>query len=1003
MLISFCLIGQSAISQSQGQLPNDPNSKQVNFRYLDNEDGLSQNTVISIAQDSSGYLWIATRSGLNRYNGKNFKYYNKQFQAFDKGKGKQIGVLYVDRQDELWAITQSGGKLEKYNKEKDRFYDVKNFNSVVNVFQDTNLNFYISNYDGTVYKINNNTKDTTLVHKQADGFFVNHFLQVKDSIYMSTYNAIHSLSIHGGNGKQLHSNSSKNGFLTSDKQETVWLGTLGNGLYYKNISDKAFHPANDINKQLPSDLYILSLLVDEYNRLWVSTLKTGIFIFDLKHNTLEKLKFQKGNLYAIVDNEIICSYEDRNGVIWIGTNTSGLAYYDQYLSKFNVITSNQVPEDVNVDVILTITTDNFNNLFLGTLDGLVVYNKVTMAYNTINPNNSELLTKSVYAMLYTDNELWVATGSVLGMLGGINIFGKKNSSETYESNFKVKLNVGWTNQIFKDTFGTVWIATSNGLLKFDKSLNNKTDHNYDNDFVNGIPNVAISCIIEDSNQTIWVSTYDNHGIYTIDLNTGEINQKVTGFVNIKSIFKDRLHENILWIGTNGYGLFAYNIKTKTSENFSISNGLADNVIYGILSDDYHNLWLSTNRGITKLKYHKKGEIDIENFGLNDGLQSLEFNTNAYFKNKSGVMYFGGLKGLNWFKPENITKNPNIPKTLISRVNVLDKPIDPTAQITFKDDQNTISFYLESLNFSKPGGNIYKYRLVNYDSNWTESGNNNFVRYINLPPNDYVFEAMSANYDGAWNKKPATYSFTILKPWYLTNLAMILYGLLFLMAIYGLYSYFKWRWHIKMELTQEQNEKQRLKKLDEVKNRLYTNISHEIRTPLTLISGPVENQLSKKDLTDEDKIELTLIKKSSDRLLNLVNQMLDLSKLESGNLKLMVSKGNVKVFLLEIMSFFEFKAKERGLRLSYSINCEESAWFDRDSLEKIISNLLSNAVKYSSKNGEIRVTAQQQDHHLIFSVINHTTILNQKELSKIFDRFYQADNTSDGAGIGLSQV
>jgi signal transduction histidine kinase/DNA-binding response OmpR family regulator/ligand-binding sensor domain-containing protein len=948
-------------------------------------------------------LWIATRSGLNRYNGNEFKHYNKQFDATAKGRGKILGKIFVDRQDNLWIIS-SGSILEKYDKETDSFYKVKNLDSIVNVFQDSHSNLYFSHYNGHVMTINAKTKDTVSVFKTSrKDLFVHDFLEVEDSLYLTTYESIYSLDIQNHNYKKIHNGlSSKNHVLAKSQDGKIWLGTLGYGLYYKPKGDLDFQSAHEINTNLPKDLYILSLHVDRFNRLWICTLKEGIFLLDLNDNTIDKLKIQKQNMYALSDSEIFCLYEDSNGVIWLGTNISGMAYYDEYLSKFNVLTSSQVPQDVNIDVVLAITSDNNQNLFFGTTNGLTIYNKVTKEIKTLTDKNSSLPTSAIDALFYDNGELWIGNGSVLNEKGTLTILNKKGELERHNKYSEKPLDINYINQIFKDSRGQMWIGGDYGLIKFDRELGVIDKYNYKIDDINSNPINSVSCILEDKNQKLWVSTYDN-GIYTVNTKTGESKMVSNQFGQIKCIAFDPNDDNLLWIGSNGGGLFLYNINSEVILNFNKKDGLPDNVIYGILFDENNNLWLSSNRGLSKFTFFGKDDYEIDNFGINDGLQSMEFNTNAYYKDANGILYFGGLSGINWFKPESISKNPNLPKTNISEITVLDKPVVFSLENVFKNDQNTISFHFESLNFSKPESNNFKYRLVNHDKDWVESGTNNVARYVNLPPNDYEFQVISSNYDGVWNTIPATYSFTILEPWYLSNLAKFLYFILTILLIYGIYRYFKWRWYMRMQLELESREKDRWKKLDKFKTKLYNNISHEFRTPLTLISGPVENQLVKPNLSENDKIELNLIKRNSKRLLNLVNQLLDLSKLETGNLKLLVSKGDLNVLLKQLAVAFEFKAKEKGIQFKYDIAEIEEAWFDRDVIEKIVSNLLNNAVKYTPENGHISFLTTLNEGYLTITVINNGNHLKDEELPKLFQRYYQNDKHSEGVGIGLSLV
>ena len=409
------------------------------------------------------------------------------------------------------------------------------------------------------------------------------------------------------------------------------------------------------------------------------------------------------------------------------------------------------------------------------------------------------------------------------------------------------------------------------------------------------------------------------------------------------------------------------------------------------------------QGHFKLKFQDNTISVIENYSNYDGLQAFEFNTGAYFRDQNGVLYFGGLEGLNWFNPNQLSFNPIKPKTVISGFEIFnqDRKLVPGQQL--QHNENTVTFTFSSLHFSQPERNQYRYKLLNNDSDWIDAGNNNTAHYTNLPPDDYVFQVISSNYDGVWNTEPTTYSFTILKPWYATNLAKGMYALLFLLFGFYLYRYLKWRWEIKTQLRLEHEETERLKKLDEFKTKLYTNISHEFRTPLTLISGPIENQLAKAKLSKDDKKELSLVKQNADRLVGLVDQMLDLSMIESGQRKLAIKQGNLTILLKQLISAFQYKADKKNIAISSRIKGLKNVWYDTDIIEKVISNLLSNAIKYSPENSTIVFEASNQDGVAVLSIINQTDYVGKKDLSKLFQRFYQDNRLSEGVGVGLALV
>jgi len=453
----------------------------------------------------------------------------------------------------------------------------------------------------------------------------------------------------------------------------------------------------------------------------------------------------------------------------------------------------------------------------------------------------------------------------------------------------------------------IWLCTRDqGLILYDKKKGVLKEFNSNNSY---LTSNNIRTIEKGNENDIWIGSEDN-GLFLLNRKSKLI-EKVNAITDkIKSLYFDG---ETLWIGTNGNGLKAYDPNNQSVTTYDKSSGLPNLVIYGILPEGKNSLWLSSNKGIFEFTL-TNNQPNVEVYGNYSGLQAFEFNTGAYFKSKDGSLYFGGLGGVNWFNPNELTLNEVRPKTVISKIEVFDEEQPIVSNTEFKHNENTITFTFSSLHFSQPERNQYKYQLVNHDADWIAARNNKVAHYTNLPPDDYTFKVISSNYDLVWNNKPTTYKFTILKPWYLTNTLKVLYLFLFFLTVYVIYSYFKFRWEVKTQLRLEHAETERLKKLDEFKTKLYTNISHEFRTPLTLISGPIDQQLSKDNLTPEDRKELDLVKQNANRLLNLVNQMVDLSLLDSGQLRLNVAQGNLNILLKQIVLAFQYKADEKGIRI-----------------------------------------------------------------------------------------
>ncbi len=971
-------------------------NKQVAFKQLTVEDGLSQNSVMSIAQDSLGFIWFNTEDGLNKYDGREFNHYNVP-SSHAKREVKYIsGELFVDRSGIIWVVANSG-KLNRYQQKTDSFHEVSKFEQVITIAQDTDHNYYIGTYGEGLFKIDHQTKDTVQILKPKDKHFaVCSFVETdNNSIFATTDDGI--IEIKGENYRfiELAPETIFSRFAKS-KTGTVFLGSYEKGLFFKTPNDTGFEAFRGFaNQPLPQDLIVKDLLFDKEDRLWITTERHGIYLVDFNLKTVQNFTSNKKDPNALPSDSLFFLHEDSTGTIWMGTQGAGVCYYDAYLTKFNVLTNDQVPQSVNIDAIRAITTDGKNTIWVGTDGkGLTRINPYREEYFTYTTLNSNLLGDRIVSLFFDKGSLWI--GHLNHGLQIMDANGKMTSFK--ETSLFTVL------KIFKDTVGNIWLCTNHGLLQFDRNKGVVKQFTSENSSL--ASNYYISTIEQDINtieqgslNTLWVGT-EFDGLYQLDIKEDKFSKIDAIPDRIFSLYYDN---STLWIGTNGKGLKSYHIEDGTVTTYTKKEGLPNDIIYGILPDSSGNLWLSSNKGITKISIENDTISDIENYSNYFGLQSYEFNAGAYHNAANGILYFGGIKGLNWFNSKQLKKNPARPKTAITKMEVFNKEHPLTSELKLQHNQNTVSFTFASLQFSQPELNQYKYRLVNNDSHWIDASNNNIAHYTNLPPNNYEFQVLSSNYDGVWNEAPTTYSFTILKPWYTTNLARAIYVLLFALLAYLLFYYLKWRLDVKNQLRLEHEETERLKKLDELKTNLYANISHEFRTPLSLIAGPVENQLKKENLTERDRRELGLVKKHTDRLVELINQMMDISILDSGQRTLNLSRGNLNALLAQLVEAFQYKARGRKITIQSTILDLKDCWFDRDMMEKTISNLLSNAIKYAPENSDVLVHANEQEGAFILIVENETRQMNGKNLSKLFQRFYQDNEASEGVGIGLALV
>ncbi len=992
---------------------------QITFRQLSVKEGLSQNSTVSITQDSTGYLWIATQDGLNKYDGRKFNMLPYSFVDITKPDYSNLGKVYTDRTGNVWAIPLNKVP-HKLNTTTGNFEPLPSITDVSVVFQDIDLNIWFGTYTNGLFvlKPDKNIPEQTLPSKDLQGTVYNiaqdkpgNLILAKDSeiiLYNYKTSELTKEPTKTIYGELITANFSD---VVFDKNSTQWVSTFGDGLYFKEKAETTYQRIGQLSftDPLPLDLNITDLFIDKKERLWIATYGRGLYMVDFEQQEISHFGVEENNPRALHYNDVLCIYEDYSGTLWFGTDGAGISYYDEYLEKFNSLTNYQTPENINIDVVRAIAVDKNEAVWIGTSGkGLTRYEPATnswQAFKTENLSENSIRSDRVMSLYVDDaNNLWIGSQGA-----GLSILDPQGRFTHFSAHTNVSLSAETIWDIFRDDNNRFWLATrENGLIQFSMDKGELKKYKTKNEEQRGPPGNNIRVITSGENGMLWLGTEED-GIASFDPITetfvwykksSETNSITSN--NIKSLYQDP--NGILWIGTNGAGLNAFDINRNKFYSFTIEDGLANNVIYSILPDEDHSLWLSSNKGITKFTPGKSLETSAEiiNYANYDGL-ATEFNTGAYYKDRLGNLYFGGLDGFYWFKPDQLQKNALLPKTTITNLEIFNTAQPLSKNLTLKHDENTLTFTFSSLQFSLPEKNQYQYRLLNYDQEWVRAGNTNFARYSQLPPGDYNFQVKSSNYDNVWNEKPVSYTFSIQAPWYLTTLAKTLYLLLLLAGIYGIYNYLKWRWRMRLNLRLQQEEAIRLKRLNDFKSKLYTDVSHEFRTPLTLISGPIDAKLSEGALTDSDFTNFSMIKRNTNRLIALVDQLLQLAKLEKGKLKLKISSGNLGLFLGMLASAFEYKATLKDMAYTVNITNLENCWYDEDIVEKIVTNLLSNAFKHGVNGGSCQLDVEGKEDRLYLSISNSISQKSGLEIDKLFTRFYQHDEYSEGAGVGLNLV
>ncbi|MCG3155551.1 MAG: Sensor histidine kinase RcsC [bacterium] len=1024
----------------------------LRFEPLTIDDGLSQNLVYSILQDRKGFMWFGTKDGLNRYDGYRFTVFRHDPYDSISISGNEVRVLFEDRAGTLW-IGATG--LNRFDPGTETFSRYLHGAAAPNSLSHNDVRALAEDHTGALWI--GTTDGLNRLAPERAGSFTRYFHD-PDNQQSLSHNQITALLV--------------------DRRGTLWIGTPQGLNALPSGSTSVF-----IRYHLNDD-FVNYLYEDRQGLLWAGT-ASGLFRLDPRGDGAQT--FQHYSLLSAPhllrwEKSITAIQERPDGKFWVGTYTGLVVFDPQTGTSYSIRHDPRDPHSLSFDVILSVCQDRGGVVWFGTsgrgLNKLNLYAKPFHHYGGKGQRFSELSGFSVKAILEDQSgALWIVAND--------RVYQLDRAANQWQRFQAVALPVG---SIIEEPQGVLWFHSGSGFFRFDprgkrmsfvqSGLGN--EDNFTVITVDGVRNsvarvtgllararslnlkgIFVHRIYRDAGGVFWLAS--DAGL--VRLNPADSsarhyrndprNPSSLSYDVVYSILPDpRDPDRFLWLGTAGGGLNRLEIATEKFTHYTEKDGLPNNVVYGILPDRHGRLWMSTNRGLSVFDPQTK---TFRNFDVRDGLQSNEFNRNAYFLSRKGEMFFGGINGLNAFYPDSIRDNPNAPSLVITDFQLayqsvsfrdpdspLQQPISETGELRLAYDQNTIAFEFAAMDFTEPTKNQYAYKLENFNPQWVPAGTNRRATYTNLAPGRYVFRVKGANSDGAWNETGASLRIKIAPPFWKTWWAYACYVIFALAALIGLVKgrvrHFEKRTRELETAVQERtaevvaHEKQlavqaeKLQELDRIKSSFFANISHEFRTPLTLILGPVQRLLNEAAEVGA-KHELRRIQKNAQRLLSLVNQLLDLSKLETGKMTVQVSRGNIVPLLRSIAMTFASLAEQKHLTLRFHSDADEIVlYFDRDKIEKIFYNLLSNAFKFTPAGGSVIVecglsiadfglrnaeqpiresSAIPNPQSAIISVSDTGIGIPADRLPHIFDRFYQADHSStrdyEGTGIGLSLV
>lgn len=959
--------------------------------------------------------------------------------------GKEINFLHFDKNKHVWIGTSKGlfllpedtvnftnGSIQSYfgNFNLTAACEVENeiifgteqdgilfYNLTDNLFSDTEFNRYLiktritaieknSNGDvligtlsrGLVY-YNSSNRNTLIFNKISNGL---KSLKI-EGIYPDSYNKFWIATDKRGitffdpvlpqfrhfDLNQAFRESNYEGekhVIFEDSNNDLWLGIHGGGLFHFNRPEMDFdHYCHDEEKSSSlSSNYILSVFEDRSNNLWIGTRAGGLNKLNLKNQPFFRIqpfaKIPNSN-----NNEIRALCEDLHGNIWIGSKTGELICYSDVMNLNSSLPEiNAEIKKLNLSGIYALYCDRSGNIWIGTKgDGIFVLNNMKLSKGKYSISNTEIIrfqnnplnsnslsSNNVYSIIEdTLNRIWIGTYQ-----GGVNLLTDPWGSPQFQHFAANEKNPGSLSDnrvryLYFDRGNNLWIGTVNGLnflskehvygleKTFVKFINNQEERS-------GLSYNDVICIYEDSKNEIWIGTFGG-GLNSIKRNIGN----------------DTVFE---W------------------QNYVDAENYSKNVIYSVLEDNNKNIWLSTDYGLRKLY---SSNLNFENFNIEETIGSGFFSECGSLKTSRGMIIYGHKSGILYFSPDSVQRiNKDYP-IVITAFNINDEPsqinMNKGKSVRLKHFQNFLSFNFAILDYTKPDNIQYAYILENYDTKWNYVQNQAYASYKNLKPGRYTFIVKGTNSYGNWITSKAELAINIVKPFYKTYFAYLIYFLIFASLVFFIVKLWMNDFKLRNKIDLEE-------KITENKLKFYTSISHELKTPLTLILGTTEKLYKEKHSKDDKGVLVGLIRRNSLKLLNLIDQLLDFRKIQKDRMDLKVRMTELIGYVNDIYTLFVPMAVKREIQFKHSCTHHEyTGWIDTNFVEKIFFNLLSNAFKFTSpgKTIKLSILIDEENHLLTIAVQDEGKGIDEKDLPRIFERFNSLAVTGisgdTGTGIGLS--
>ena len=976
ILLTLCtLLCLMAISQTQ---------------HFYTSEKLSSNQITNICQDKAGYIWIGTEYGLNKYDGYSFTNYLCDKDNPTSISSNTISFLFCDSKGNLWVGTQKG--LDWYDEANDQFHHVKMKGAkgvprVNHIIQEDDDHLLIGTAGYGLFRLDINTQNTQLLQGYAtadNNYFSYIFIDEKGHFWKSGHG---STIIHRyPNGKIEEFNSpygTITGFL-SYEGGVLMVGVHGL-LYYRDgqLYDHYF----DFGELAGKDILLRTAIRDHQGNVFIGTMGNGLCWIPKGEHRMLSYEYQSAS-FDLNTSTVWAIFEDNQDNLWVGCQKRGLLLLPQRKPQFR--SWKLADQHINIGGSLTSICSGDKGVIWCAVQNNGIFGLDAEGRLVAHPSSPQ----GSY-ILYRDKRgnYWVGTNSGLFAY----------NPSTGVSQQKVSFNNGFVNDIVDDGKGNIYISVfSEGLWVYHSDTGQIEKFSmHDNDPKRGrLHNDWISRLMIDSKGKLWICTAS--GVNCYDPENGHFHpygwEVILDYNRVEAICET--HDNKMLFGTN-YGLYIYDERKGEAVPMPGAEILNNRMICSIVEDQSGDIWCSTTMGIWQYQHQKKQFVG---YLLGNGLVTREYALGVAMHTPDDRIWFGISDGITSFDPSTIRNNDNILgdihltglyigsnsvncSTLSDGRHVISEPLEKNTHMEFSYLDNTFTMEFSLLNYSNAENVFYEYRL-NGSKEWSKTmAGRNRIPFTHLQPGTYVLEVRA--FDNGTYTEPQIYHIVIRAPWYRSAWAYLIY-ILGALTVLGLVLWLYIR--------------RRREELDEEKMKFLINATHDIRSPLTLIMSPL-HKLLKRDLDPEMKTDLKTIEHNAQRVQNLVNQILDIRKIDKQQMHLHCQETDMVQYVGNLLKSYEYTAKERGISFRYAPTLDKLiVWFDRKAIDKVVDNLLSNAFKYTYDNGEIEVRVSEGNHTAVLQVIDNGMGI-KGDVHKIFDRFYQGSTSRslhiEGTGIGLN--